>query len=201
VEVLLQAAKGLQEARRYEDAVRWAKRVLEKDTLNVDALWVAGDGQRVLAETGDRGWDLDRVRESLRYYRAVQRQRPKDLAVVNNIAWLELKALGLTREAFESAEPLRAVQHEVGIPADFLETLGAVYLGVGQYDQARQMLQQAIATAGPRPSFYMHLALAHHGLKQPEMTAKCLQRAAELPGKTPRELAELYDLLKAIGGR
>jgi tetratricopeptide (TPR) repeat protein len=201
VEVLLQAAKGLESARRPADAVRWAKRVLEKDPLNVHALLIAADGLRVLAEVGDRDWDIEKVREALRDYRAVQRQLPKNLIVVNNIVWLELKALGLKREAFESAEPLRAVQNEVGIPADFLETLGAVYIGVGQYEQAKQVLKQAIATAGPRPSFYMHLALAHDGLKQPQMTARCLQQAAELPGKSPRELAELYDLIKSLGGK
>jgi tetratricopeptide (TPR) repeat protein len=201
VEVLLQAAKGLEAARRPADAVRWAKRVLEKDPLNVHALLIAADGLRVLSEVGDRDWDMDKVREALRDYRAVQRQLPDNLIVVNNIVWLELKALDLRREAFESAEPLRAKQNEVGIPADFLETLGAVYIAVGQYDQARHVLKQAIATAGPRPSFFMHLALAHHGLKQPEMMASCLRQAAELPGKSPRELAELYDLIKTLGGK
>jgi tetratricopeptide (TPR) repeat protein len=196
-EVLLKAAQGMQAANRHADAVRWAKRVLEKDTLNVEALLVVGDSLRVLAEEGDRGWDREKAREAITAYRAVQRQDPKNLTAVNNLVWLELKALERPQEAYESAAPLRAVQHEVGTPADFLETLGAVYIGVGQYDLARQMLQQAVATAGPRASFLMHLALAHHGLKQPEMAEYFLQRAAEQP-KSAREVAELYDAGKVI---
>jgi hypothetical protein len=62
------------------------------------------------------------------------------------------------------------------------------------------MLKGAIATVGPRPSFLVHLALAHHGLRQPEMADQCLLQARDLP-KTPREQAELYDAARLIQGR
>src|SRR5262249_26077974 len=50
VDVLLKAAQALLAQRRLEDAVRWAKIVLERDTTNATALLIVGDGMRVLAE-------------------------------------------------------------------------------------------------------------------------------------------------------
>jgi tetratricopeptide (TPR) repeat protein len=197
IEVLLKAARGFAEVGRHEDAARWARIVLERDQTYAPALLILADSLRVQAEIGVRGWDHDKVRESLRAYRAVLRQQDDNLTVVNNIAWLELKALDLPKQAFESALPLRAVQDRVGLPADFMETLGAVYIGVGRFEDARRMLNEAIRTAGPRPGFYIHLALAHHGLQQPEMAEKCLLKAAELP-KSPREIAELTDTIRLI---
>lgn len=196
-EVLLKAAQGFAESRRLDDAVRWAKIALERDTTNPAALLIVGDCLRMLSEKAVRGWDRDMVRESLRAYRAVERQQPDNLTVINNIVWLELKALELPQQAFESSAPLRAVQDRVGLPADFMETLGAVYIAVNRYDDGRKMLTEALRTAGPRFGFYIHLALAHMGLKQPEMAEKYLSRAAEMP-KSPRETAELVDTIRAI---
>src|SRR5207244_141776 len=111
---------------------------------------------------------------------------------VNNIVWLELKALRRPQQALELSAPLRAVENSVGTPADFLETLGAVYLAVGRYEDARRMLDRAIATAGRRTSFYVHLALAHHGLHNEDLAKAYLEEAAKMP-KTDRERAEWSD--------
>jgi tetratricopeptide (TPR) repeat protein len=184
-----------------EEAVRWAKIVLERDTTNARALLIVGDGMRVLAEKGARGWDLDKARESLSAYRAVQRQEPANLIVINNIVWLELKALDLPQVAYASAEPLRSVQSRVELPAAIMETLGAVYVAVGRYEPAKKILYEAIKTAGPTASAYTYLALAHHGLNQPEMAEKCANMAANMPNKTPRETAELYDAVRVLQQR
>lgn len=197
-DVLLKAAKGFADSGRLDDAVRWAKFALERDTTNATALLIVADCLRMLSETGSRGWDRDKVREALRAYRAVQRQQEDNLTVANNIAWLELKALELPKQAFESSAPLRAAQDRVGLPADFMETLGAVYIGVGQYEDARRMLNEALRTAGPRFGFFIHLAIAHQGLKQPEMAEKYLSRAAEHPNKSLREVNELTDAIRTV---
>ncbi|HEY1378148.1 MAG TPA: tetratricopeptide repeat protein [Gemmataceae bacterium] len=200
VDVLLKAAGGLQASGRHAEAVRWARRALDVDKLNVKALRIEADSTRILADKGEAGWDVDLARDALRSYRAVLRIEPDDLKTVNNIAWLELKALHLPREAYESAAPLRAAQDRVGLPAEFHETLGAVYIGVGQYDAAVKVLRQAVDTAGPRVSFYAHLALAFHGLKQPNQAEHYLSEAFKLP-HTPRELAELREAARTINGQ
>jgi tetratricopeptide (TPR) repeat protein len=195
--VLLQAARGLQAAQRPAETVRWATRVLDRDPLNVDALRMVADNTRILAES-PTGWDRDRARDALRSYRAVLRQQPDNLAVVNDIVWLELKALNLPRDAYDSAAPLRAVQSQTRIPAEFLETLGAVYIAVGDYDQAVTVLRNAISTAGGRFSFYLHLALAYHGQKQVSLAEHFLAKASDAPNKSPKELHELAEAARVI---
>jgi tetratricopeptide (TPR) repeat protein len=201
VEVLMNAAHAFLRQQRMEEAVRWAKIVLERDTTNARALLIVGDGMRVLAERGARGWDLDKARESLSAYRAVQRQEPENLIVINNIVWLELKALDLPQIAYASSEPLRSVQSRTELPAAIMETLGAVYVAVGRYESAKKILYEAIKTAGPTASAYTYLALAHHGLNQPEMAEKCATQAANMANKTPRETAELYDAIHVLQER
>lgn len=198
VEVLLKAATAFLSQHRPEDAVRWAKIVLERDTTNAAALLIVGDGMRTLAEIDPRNWDRDKARESLRAYRAVQRQQPDNWGVINNIVWLELKALELPQQAYESSEPLRGVQNRTSFPAEIMDTLGELYVAVGRFEQARQVLDEALRTAGPRAAVYTHLALAHHGLNQPELADRYSAMAAEMPNKSPREAAELFDAIRWI---
>ena len=159
VDVLLKTAAGLQEVHRTADAARWAQRALAREPQNINALLAVADYARTLADRGENGWDIDLVRDALKAYRTAERQRPEnDVAnrIANNIAWLELKALHLPQEAFASAVRLRAIETKVDTKAEYLETLGAVYIGVKQYDRAVSVLIQAIRTR-PRGSFYTHL--------------------------------------------
>jgi tetratricopeptide (TPR) repeat protein len=201
VDVLIKAATAFLSQKRYDDAVRWAKIVLERETTNAAALLIVGDGLRIQAEQGARGWDLDKAREALRAYRAVQRQQPDNLAVINNIVWIELKALETPQAAYESSEPLRAAQNQTDFPAPIMETLGAVYISVKRYEAAKTILNEALRTAGPSVSVYTYLALAHNGLNQPEMADQYAIKAANIPNKTPRETAELYDAIRLINSR
>jgi tetratricopeptide (TPR) repeat protein len=201
LEVLLEAARGLQSAGRHEEASRWAKHALDRDPGHAPALVIRADSLRELAELDDGGWDRDKVREAIRHYQAVLNQQPDNLVVANNVVWLELKALGRPDEALKSSAPLSAARGQSSFPAEFMDTLGAVYVAVGRYEDARKLLVQAIGAVGPRASFFMHLALAHHGLKQPELAERSLARAAELP-MSPRERAELVEVTRTVrGGR
>src|SRR5207302_771551 len=148
---------------------RWAEQVLAKDKRNVAAWMLKADNARIQADRGADGWEVDLTREAIDAYQAALSLEP-DAATAdraaNNVAWLQLKALRLPAEAFESSSRLRAIETRVDTKAEYLETLGAVYMGVHQYDKAVVMLRQAISTSGARPSFCIHLALAYHGLKQ-----------------------------------
>ena len=159
-----------------------------------------------LADRGENGWDINLVRDALKAYRTAERQRPEnDVAnrIANNIAWLELKALHLPQEAFASAVRLRAIENKVDTKAEYLETLGAVYIGVKQYDQAVSVLIQAIRTR-PRGSFYTHLALAYYGLGQTDLAEATLDKAERMTTNpapmTPMQLAELHEASQIIRG-
>ncbi len=201
VEVLLKTAAGLQAAGRNADAVRWARRATDREPRNVSALLAVADNSRILADRGLDGWDIELVREALHAYRIAEQQRPEsDVAdrIANNIAWLELKALALPQEALISATRLRAIENKIDTKAEYLETLGAVYIGVGQYEQAVSVLIHAIRTA-PRGSFYTYLALAYHGLGQSDRAEGCLDKARQMP-MTPMQLRDMREASHIIRG-
>ena len=178
------------------EAERWARQVLDRDRINPAANLTLADCLRAQAEVGERGWDADKVQQAIQRYRLARHELPNNIAVVNNLAWLELRALGQTQEAFETTAPMRE-RPEASLSPDCLETLGAVYVGVGRHDDARRVLERAIASGGPRASFYLHLAQAYHGLHRPEKVEECLSRAAGQP-RTEREDYELRTLIKNL---
>ncbi|MFO0808505.1 MAG: hypothetical protein U0746_07770 [Gemmataceae bacterium] len=200
IEVELAGANAFLEIGRQDLAVKWAKRVIDREPLNIKALLIAAEGLRVQAELPERGWDQEKARESLQCYHAVLRQQDDNLAVVNNIVWLELKAIGQPKLAFDSSELLRKRQNDVALPADYMETLAAVYIATGDFSSGKKLLMQAIATAGPRPSFYIHLSLAHIGLKQPQVAEQYLLKAFDMP-MSSRDRADLMDTVQLLQKR
>jgi tetratricopeptide (TPR) repeat protein len=192
-EVLLQTAEGLQTAGRNAEAVRWADQVLARDNRNAEAWMMKADNTRIQADRGSEGWDVDLAREAVDAYLAALRlegDAPTANRAANNVTWLQLKALRLPAEAFESSRRLRAIEDRVDTKAEYLETLGAVYLAVHEYDKAVKMFRQAVATSGARASFYTYLALAYHGLREHEKAEYFLKRAGECP-LSPRDLVDL----------
>src|SRR5207302_217295 len=88
VDLLLKTADGLRAAGRHAEAVRWARRALDKDPRNVTAFLAVADNTRILADLGEHGWDTDLVREALQAYRAVIQQQPENAVAdraANNI--------------------------------------------------------------------------------------------------------------------
>jgi tetratricopeptide (TPR) repeat protein len=194
--VLLSGADALKSLGHEAEAERWARQVLERDRINPAANLTLADCLRAQAEVGERGWDAEKVQQATQRYRLARHELPDNIAVINNLAWLELKALGQTQEAFETSAPLRE-RPEASLSPECLETLGAIYLGVGRPDDARRVLERAIATGGPRASFYLHLAQAYHDLQRSDMVEQSLSKAASLP-RTKREDYELHTLIKTL---
>src|SRR5205814_1307456 len=138
LDVLVEAARGLQQAERYEDAIRWARQALDRDEYNTIAMTTIAECLARLAELGEPGWEGEKAHEAIKYFRRVQQQRPRSLLVANNIAWLELKALGLPDDAYRSAAPLRAAENKNDFPPGFFETLGVIEVEKGRYDEGRK---------------------------------------------------------------
>ena len=196
LDVLVEAAMGLQQAGRYDDAIRWARQALERDEFNSKAMNTMAECLEKLAEVGESGWDREKAHEAIKYFRRVQRQHPKLLFLANNIAWLELKALGNADDAYASAEPLRKAENMAAFRPEFFETLGAIEIAKDRYEEGRKLLEKAIAT-GDKESYYYHLAKAYHGLRLQEKAREALLYASRLP-KTPREQAEYLEFAKTI---
>ena len=202
-ELFLKAAERLQDAGRFTEAAAWADAVLAKDNRNAAAWMLKADNLRFEADRGSAGWDADLVREAIEAYRAVLRQEPDAAAgdrAANQIAWLQLKALHQPEEAFASAARLRGIEDRADIKAGYLDTLGAVYVGVRQYDQAVKVLEKAVKFDGARPTYLTDLALAYHGMGQSQKAEDYLRQAAKA-NKTPREAADLREAERVIRGR
>jgi tetratricopeptide (TPR) repeat protein len=202
-ELFLKTSERLQAAGRFAEAVAWADALLAKDPRNVSAWVLKADNLRFEADRGSGGWDADLVREAVEAYRAVLRldpERPVGDRAANQVAWLQLKVLRQPDQAFESATRLRGLEERADIKPEYLETLGAAYIGVHQFDQAVKVLEKAAKLGGPRPGFLIHLALAHHGLGHPEQAEKYLQEAAKA-NKSPQEEADLREAGRVVHAR
>jgi tetratricopeptide (TPR) repeat protein len=158
---------------------------------------ILADSLARLAQVGETGWDRDKAHEAIKLFRQVQQRQPTALLPANNIAWLEVKALGQADDAFESAAPLRAKEKIDSFPPDFFETLGVIEVARSNFDEGRKYLERAVAGPGPKASYYYHLAQAYHGLRRQDKAEEAISRAGDLP-KTPREQAEYLEIANTI---
>jgi tetratricopeptide (TPR) repeat protein len=212
LEVLIEAAIGLQQAKRFEKAADLARQALERDNTHPIATMTLAECLAKLAEDGETRWDREKVHEAIKHFRHVQQRHPKALLPANNIAWLELKALGQPNDAYESAAPLRASQKTDTFPPAFLETLGAIEVEKGRdeeekhgasdmaqrhYEEGRKYLQMAVDSGEAKASYFYHLALAYFHLHQQDKAEALLFRSANLQ-KSPREQAEYLEIAKTI---
>jgi tetratricopeptide (TPR) repeat protein len=162
------------------------RRLIAADPLNGLAQMELGECLRHQAEQTPGEWDQTLVAEALRAYESARTRYPNNLRLVNNIAWLQLVAQGLSRQAFETAAPLRAVAAN-DLPAEMLETLGATHLGIGEWEPARQALEKALQRGGPQATTFAFLAQAYHHLGRGTEALQCLRQAQSLPKANPHD--------------
>jgi tetratricopeptide (TPR) repeat protein len=175
---------------QYEVAISILKTLTVDDPLYPMAQLMLGDTYRLMAEKQPQGWNRQMTDDAIRAYRSALLRDSRQLRIVNNIAWLELVGLGLPRLAFDTAKPLRDAGPD--IPADMLETVGAVNVGVGAYEAGRVALEKALNQNGTKASTMAYLALAYHGLNQLGPSQKYINKAVNTAKSGPRE-AELVE--------
>jgi tetratricopeptide (TPR) repeat protein len=192
-------ARALLAAGRPEPAARWAEEAVRRSPDDRSARLLLADSLRAWAEQeGAPGWDAGRVHAAVLAYDWLRHREPANLAAANNVAWLQLKGLGQPIEAYRSAAPLRAREDDADLPAEMLETLGAVYLAMDDEAKAARLLERATQSDPTRPGYWTHLALAYLRLGRRADAGPCLDRAARRP-KSTREADEwvrarrLYD--------
>jgi tetratricopeptide (TPR) repeat protein len=196
VPVLLGGARALLAAGRPDLASRWAEEAARHAPDDKAARRLLADSLRAWAEQdGAPAWDRERVRAAIDAYEWLRQREPEDLAVLNNIAWLQLKGLGQSDLAFRTLAPLRAKESAADLSPEMLETLAAVYLGRGQAEPAVRLLERAARSSRPRASYLVHLALAYQQLGRRDDARRCLVRAASLPRST-REDANLKQAIQ-----
>jgi len=186
---------ALLNARRADLALRWAEKAFALAPHELQVHILLADTLRMRAEDGAPNWNLDHVNAAVREYQRIRQAHPGNLAVVNNIAWLQLNGLRQPNAAFDSAGPLRAREGSAELRPDFLETLGTIYLERGDLERAGRLLQRAIEIDRRRPGFWTNLARVLLKQDRPGDARSCLDRAARLE-KSPREMEEYLETLR-----
>ncbi|WP_165229447.1 tetratricopeptide repeat protein [Aquisphaera insulae] len=110
-------------------------------------------------------------------YRDVLAREPKNIAALNNLAWLlalhskkPQDALGLINTAIEAA----------GDVVPLLDTRAAVYLQMEQPEPALKDLKAALAVNPRYPSLSFHLAQAHRQSRNAQEARKAFETARQL---------------------
>jgi tetratricopeptide (TPR) repeat protein len=193
-------SRALFRAGRPDQAAAWAAEAVRVAPDDRPARLLHADSLRAWAELdGAPAWNQDRVTAAVRAYEWLRDRTPDDVAVANNLAWLILKGQRLPATADVAAAPLRAREGDGrSLPAEMLETLGAIDLEIGEPERAARLLERATRSPAPRAGFWIHLGRAYLALGRRADAKRCLDRAAELP-RSVREADELAGAVRAWG--
>jgi Flp pilus assembly protein TadD len=136
---------------------------------------------------------VDRAVESYRKALAIN---DKDVASLNNLAWI----LAEVRKKPDEALPLatKAEQLAPGSP-EVLDTLGWIQYRRGAYADAEKALARAAARAGSNGTIQYHLGMTYARLDRKADAVSALRRAAQLDPKLA-QIERIDDVIKGLGG-
>ncbi len=181
-ELRKEAARALNQ-RAYERAAVLCRRLLQQDPKCADGWFLMG---MVAAANGRITKALELVGNAV-------------LLDADNAEYLAQKArlhllLSQPEAARETADRALAARPEDPLT---LDTLGVVYTRTGNYDQARQLLQRAVAAADDNPQFHFNIASVEQFLGNLEAAAAGYERSIELHPRFFRARWALSELRKS----
>lgn len=201
VTLYVRCGRALLRAERIDLAERWAAEALRVSSNHRDARVLHADCLRAWAEKDAAPeWNSDRVRAAVRACEWLRQIEPDNLEFANNLAWLQLKGLQQPALALSTAAPLRDCESSPQqLLPEMLETLGAIYLELGQTEKAARLFERAIRESQPSPSLLIHLARAYLRLGRRDAAKHCIDRAAKM-SKSIRESSELNQVVRSWRG-
>jgi len=151
------------------------------------------DAQRGLGQAYQQLGQIDRAEES---YRRALALNDKDVASLNNLAWI----LAESRKKPDEALPL-ATKAEQLAPAspEVLDTLGWVQYRRGAYPDAEKSLSRAVEKAPNSGTIRYHLGMTYARLGRKADAVSTLRRAAQLDPKLAQS-EKIDELIKQLGG-
>lgn len=155
----LQAATALFRARRLPEAKARVGEALKALPDLPAGLMLAGD-----IAMAEQNWD-----EAERVYRKRLGQEKKDFVAANNLAWLLAEKKNAPAEALKLVTDLRASRGDKPVdarrlPADFLDTIGAVYVKLNdkdKFDDMRETFEGAVKRYPTDPRMHAFLGAAY----------------------------------------
>ncbi len=173
--------------RFYRQAGRAAEAVPLLKRLLTDP---ASDAERavLLAELGDVQQDAGDYEEAHEAYKQSLRYNPDRWITLNNLAYLLSDRMGRHREALPYAR--RAVR--LADDPNALDTLGWIYVGLGEHTKGIAELSRAVRLAPQAPLFYYHLGEAYRRDGQFDQAREVLENGADLVSAPTDPLAEAF---------
>jgi tetratricopeptide (TPR) repeat protein len=143
----------LSEEKSYSEAVSILDELLQSATDDVERNELGLRAGVVAADGGD----YQRARQ---YYQDVLKRDPDNWGALNNLAYLLSDNLGMHKEALPYAERAAILSRAPAV----LDTLGSVYLQLGEHRMAIGQLSRAIEGDPDMLIAYLHLAEAYRHL-------------------------------------
>lgn len=150
----LQALALWSDNEQYELSAEYAQRALSDTRLKLNSL---EEAQLWQIRADSLGY-LKRYKEAAQCYEEVLKRTPGSPVALNNYAYLLAEANTRLDEAEAMAN--RALAAEPNNPV-YLDTLGWIYYRQGRYQQAVQLLEQAVQDAPQEPELRYHLGMAY----------------------------------------
>ena len=183
-DLLLAAARAHLRADRFADAVALAQRGIEVAPSDATARLLLADALSARSRSsGDRAG----FERAVRAYRAVLRSDPRNQVAANNLAWTLGIDLGEPREAIE--ELIERVPEADGawadLPAELLDTLGALRLNLNHLAEAQRLLEAAIERRPETAISHFHLGRAYERQQRHERARSSYREALRLDPEAP----------------
>jgi tetratricopeptide (TPR) repeat protein len=165
------------------------------DAFNA-ALKLKPDQIDALRGLGQAYHELGQIDRAVEIYRRVLALNEKDMASLNNLAWI----LAEVRKRPDEALPL-AIKAEQLAPgnAEVLDTLGWIQYRRGAYAEAEKSLSRAVERAPNNGTMRFHVGMTYARLGRNADAVSALRRAAQLDPKLAQS-EKIDDLIKQLGG-
>jgi predicted Zn-dependent protease len=183
-------------------AFKWVEQAQKQWPTSREVDIIAATTHLMLTEpTGAKSLDPQHTTKAVAAYLRLQDREPKNLEVAANLAWLQLKGLKQPDAAYRAAAPLIAAEKTVGLSPQYRDTLGAVYVALGKYEDARNILEPATRHQTHHiVGVWIHLAAAYAGQQRRFEAQRCLDNALKLP-RSAREQAEWEQINDQLKGK
>lgn len=137
-----------------------------------------------------------RKNEAKPVYEACIRVNPNNFLALNNLAFLVAETNGDLNRALSDAQKANALQPGM---AEISDTLGWIYLKMGQAEQAINVFKELVGRAPAQSTYRFHLAMAY---KQKAEKAKAIVELKEALTHNPskEEQTKIMEMLTQLGG-
>lgn len=183
----------------FEAAAAWAQRALDQATPDQRV-----DAQLLLAETvmrqGRKSGDASLLQTARRHYEQILEVNPTHMLAGNNLAWLLAVDLNEPRAGLDLAMRVRGNVPVSRLPVNFIDTLGTVLRANRRYNEARDLLEEAVGLFPTEALIRLQLGLTYAAMGNLDAAKAAVETALQLglPDDRAAEARQALAKFKAL---